>query len=233
MKWPRKPRQAVHAKARHSYPGTARIAAVYMLCRKRKRPDLALDLGSDGLEKLNLVQSIKCCGFCGNHYSSCLCKGLDRGSMIRILHPAYLPKLPAEMSPADQPYRWHVLYQATSIMNCGVHQTEYFLKEYTGAVAHFATKNKQLLVAAANAYVASFKKPFSWDDIKTDVPLERPTPCKPKAAVWPHQHQHCGQAQSLCGQRSRDFWRHTVVVHVHLTCLCQDVADQGHSNPAS
>ena len=86
-----------------------------------------------------------------------------------ILHPAHLPKLPAEMSPADQLYRWHVLYQATSIMNCGVHQTEYFLKEYTGAVVHFATKNKQLLVAAAHAYVASFKKPFSWDDIKTDL----------------------------------------------------------------
>lgn len=54
-------------------------------------------------------------------------------------------------------------------MNYEVHQTENLLKEYTGAVVHFAAKNKQLLVAAANAYVASLKKPFSWDEVKSDM----------------------------------------------------------------
>ena len=59
-----------------------------------------------------------------------------------ILHPARLPQLPAAMLPADRLYRWHVLYRATSIAtNYNVHQTEYFLKEYTGAVVHFATSN--------------------------------------------------------------------------------------------
>ena len=91
-----------------------------------------------------------------------------------ILHPGHLPQLPAAMLPADHLYRWHVLYQATSIMtNHDVHRTEYFLKEYTGAVVHFAVKNKQALVAAANAYVANLKKPFSWDDVKSDLTPER------------------------------------------------------------
>ena len=79
----------------------------------------------------------------------CSCEGLGQSNMI--LHPAHLPQVPAAMSPADNLYRWHILYQATSIMNYEVHQTEDLLKEYTGAVVHFAAKNKQLLVAAANA----------------------------------------------------------------------------------
>ena len=149
-------------------PWDCKLSLLYMQCRKRKCSDRALELGSDGLATVQLVKSIKCCGFCGDHFMSCMCKGLDQSNMI--LHPAHLPQLPAAMLPADHLYRWHVLYQATSIMtNYDVYQTEYFLKEYTGAVVHFATKNKQLLVAAANAYVANLKKPFSWDAVKSDL----------------------------------------------------------------
>ena len=137
-----------------------------ILYRERKCSDHALELESGGLATMKFVKSIRCCGVCGDHFMLCCCEGLD---LNMILHPAHLPKLPAEMSPADQLYRWHVLYQATSIMNCDVHQTEILLEEYTGAVVHFATKNKQLLVAAANAYVASLEEPFNWDDVKTDM----------------------------------------------------------------
>lgn len=78
-----------------------------------------------------------------------------------LLHSDHLPELPAEMSPADHLYRWHGLYQATGIMNCELLPTDHFLKDYTGAVVHFAAKNKQLLVSAAKEYVANWRKPSS------------------------------------------------------------------------
>lgn len=86
-----------------------------------------------------------------------------------ILHPQHLPDLPAEMLPADHLYRWHVLNQATSMMMCNKHPTEYFVRDYTAAAVHFATKNKEPLVVAAKAYVAGLREPFSWDELKTDL----------------------------------------------------------------
>ena len=138
-----------------------------MPCRKRKCTDNMLELGSDGLATVNLVKSIKYCGFCGNHFLQCGCEGLGGGNMI--LHPLHLPDLPAEMLPADRLYRWHVLYQATSMMMCNKHPTEYLVKEYTAAAVHFATKNKEPLLAAAKAYVAGLREPFSWNEVKTDL----------------------------------------------------------------
>lgn len=76
------------------------------------------------------------------------------------------------MSPADQLYRWHALYQATGARNCVVHPTEVFLEKYGGAMVHFAAKNKQLLVTAAHAYVHSWKQPFSWDDVTASLAPE-------------------------------------------------------------
>ena len=124
------------------------------------------------MERMEVAKSIKGCGFCGEHFMLCQCEGLGQGNMI--LHPVHLPEPPAEMSPADHLYRWHVLYQATGIMNCDAHPTEQFLTEYTGAVVHFAAKNKQLLVSAAKEYVASWKQPFSWDHISADLTVGGP-----------------------------------------------------------
>lgn len=120
---------------------------------------------------MEFVRSYKVCGYCGNHFTLCPCEDLDRSNMI--LHPFRLPDLPADMLPADHLYRWHVLYQATSIMNCNAHPTEFFLRDYTGAVVHFAAKHKQLLISAANAFVDSWPKPFSWDHVMAELAPEK------------------------------------------------------------
>ncbi|KAL3141028.1 hypothetical protein ABBQ32_005543 [Trebouxia sp. C0010 RCD-2024] len=61
-------------------------------------------------------------------------------------------------------------------MNLNLHPTGHFLTEYTGAVVHFAAKNTQLLVSAAEAYAAGWKKPFSWDEVAQDLTAEKAFP---------------------------------------------------------
>lgn len=116
---------------------------------------------------IDFVRSYKVCGMCGDHFQFCQCDGL--GSCLMILHPAQLPVPPADMSPADQLYRWHILYQATGAMACGLHPAGMRLDKYMGAFVYFTTKNRDLLIAAAHTYVNSWSHPDCWQNVTAEL----------------------------------------------------------------
>ena len=100
-------------------------------------------------------------------------------------------------------------------------------------MVHFATKNRQLLVAAANTYVASLKKPLSWDDVKTDMTTAEKffkSLVSLKEVFKPISIVTADQLKAYIMNAAELFGGHTCPLH---TCLCQDVADKSHSHPTS
>ena len=132
-----------------------------MLCRLRNHPDKALEL-----DIYQFIQNHRLCGNCGAHFMLCPCKGMD--DMNCIVNPDALPKPPANMTPADQLFRWHSLYQVTMGVRTG-HPTELFLADYTSAVVHFASKHKEQLALTAREFVDSWQTPLKWDSIRTSL----------------------------------------------------------------
>ena len=88
--------------------------------------------------------------------------------MNYIVDPDALPNPPAGMTPADELFRWHSLYQVTMGIRNG-HPTEFFLAQYTSAVVHFASKHKDQLAVTAREFVDSWQTPLKWDNIKASL----------------------------------------------------------------